>query len=314
MASKSPLKGSSGSLNWWSGRAINRWNGVTVSNGRVTGLDLRNRGLNGTIPERLTDLDQLTTLYLAGNSFTGCIPFDLIKVLNNDIASLGLPFCGGQTLPTPQPSPTPVPPVGDPYVVQFNCTQEIVGPGFSLISTSGPSEWPTNGESWARSYRTVWDKDNERTVCLTVEYDHIPGALLHTRWANIMAWAENLSGYDIFRTTKRAITDDGGTIIRGVGAVLGTRGADPESTTVDLIMGIAVSTLDQFGIFISVGEFVDPNLNDRDTLLPSSSVDRLTTLSEGIADRMIRRYGADTSGVQSRHADMDGAFDLAKPK
>ena len=52
IASKSALKGT-GSLNWWTGKDINQWNGITVSEGRVTGLDLRNRSLDGTIPERL---------------------------------------------------------------------------------------------------------------------------------------------------------------------------------------------------------------------------------------------------------------------
>ena len=73
IASKSAIKGT-GSLNWWTGKDINQWNGISVSGGRVTGLDLRNRNLNGTIPERLTDLDALQNLYLSGNALTGCIP------------------------------------------------------------------------------------------------------------------------------------------------------------------------------------------------------------------------------------------------
>ena len=198
MASKSPLKGSSGSLNWWSGRAINRWNGVTVSNGRVTGLDLRNKGLNGTVPSRLTDLDQLDTLYLAGNSFTGCLPFDLIKVLRNDIASLGLPFCGGQTLPTPTPSPTPTPgpKVNLSDVVQFNCnTQDIravYGSGYELTSQGGPWTWDANGEGWIASYWSVWEKGDDTVICQTIQYINRHARILGVGRSELLDWYEDI--------------------------------------------------------------------------------------------------------------------------
>ena len=106
IASKSPLKGTGG-LNWWTGRDINQWNGISVSGGRVTGLDLRNRSLDGSIPERLTDLDALTTLHLSGNSFTGCIPAGLRAVANNDLSTIGLSFCGAQQPASPTPASTP---------------------------------------------------------------------------------------------------------------------------------------------------------------------------------------------------------------
>ena len=110
MASKSALKGSSGSLNWWSGRSIDRWHGVTIRNGRVSVLDLRDRDLDGTIPEHLTRLDALEGLYLSGNSFTGCIPPALNQVPLNDLDTLGQLFCG-DTQPPPTPTPTrPTPP------------------------------------------------------------------------------------------------------------------------------------------------------------------------------------------------------------
>ena len=119
MASKSPLKGT-GSLNWWSGRPINNWNGVTVEGGRVTVLDLRNMSLDGTIPERLTDLDALVELYLVGNAFTGCIPSGLRDVATNDLDDIANAYCDAEEpeatpmptatvvpIITPTPSPTP---------------------------------------------------------------------------------------------------------------------------------------------------------------------------------------------------------------
>ncbi len=114
VASKSTIKGT-GSLNWWTGKDINQWNGITVSGGRVTGLDLRNRNLDGTIPERLTDLDALENLYLSGNSFTGCIPTGLASITNNDLTDTGLAFCGGGQSQTPTlATPTPTPSTGTP--------------------------------------------------------------------------------------------------------------------------------------------------------------------------------------------------------
>ena len=50
--------------------------------------------LTGAIPAELGNLSNLTDLYLAGNQLTGCVPAGLRDVADNDIAQLGLPFCG----------------------------------------------------------------------------------------------------------------------------------------------------------------------------------------------------------------------------
>ncbi len=50
------------------------WNGVTVENGHITALDLRNNYLRGTLPEAMKELTKLKTLYLQGNLLTGTIP------------------------------------------------------------------------------------------------------------------------------------------------------------------------------------------------------------------------------------------------
>uniref|UniRef100_A0A0E0HG25 non-specific serine/threonine protein kinase n=1 Tax=Oryza nivara TaxID=4536 RepID=A0A0E0HG25_ORYNI len=54
------------------------WDGVMCSNGRVTSLDLSsNIGLGGPLPAEIGNLGQLTTLILAGCSFTGAIPKEI---------------------------------------------------------------------------------------------------------------------------------------------------------------------------------------------------------------------------------------------
>ena len=115
---KSALRGSA-KLNWWSGRSIEEWDGITVENGRVTEVSLPNRSLNGvipagfgslsalktldlsgngltgTIPASLNSLTALTKWRLAGNSLSGCVPYDFAQVSDNDAASLNLLACGG---------------------------------------------------------------------------------------------------------------------------------------------------------------------------------------------------------------------------
>ena len=109
----------SATLNWSVEVPITEWEGVTVhgTKQRVTALDLRNKGLTGTIPrglDRLTNLeylglngnrltgpipyslvslDKLQTLLLSGNMLTGCVPVRMKRVPNNDLDSLDLPLC-----------------------------------------------------------------------------------------------------------------------------------------------------------------------------------------------------------------------------
>ena len=50
------------------------WDGVTISDGRVTAINLRDQGLDGTIPAALGRLSALTSLNLKDNDLTGEIP------------------------------------------------------------------------------------------------------------------------------------------------------------------------------------------------------------------------------------------------
>ena len=87
-----------GNLRWATGVAadqvptateLNRWPGVTVTNGRVTRLELYNNNLTGTIPPELGNLINLTTLFLSGNRLTGNIPTELGNLSKLEGLSLG---------------------------------------------------------------------------------------------------------------------------------------------------------------------------------------------------------------------------------
>ena len=107
------------SLDWLASTSIGDWDGVTLGGTpqRVTGLNLANRRLTGSIavalgslaelqslllsnnqltgeiPGELARLSNLQSLTLSQNQLAGCIPENLRGIASNDLASVGLPFC-----------------------------------------------------------------------------------------------------------------------------------------------------------------------------------------------------------------------------
>ena len=67
---------------WLTHRPVSGWHGVTVSNGRVTGLSLGSNRLTGIVPPELGDLSSLTELNLSNNQLTGAIPPELGNLSN----------------------------------------------------------------------------------------------------------------------------------------------------------------------------------------------------------------------------------------
>ena len=67
-----------GSLNWADDTPMSDWDGVTMSGDRVTAVNLRDQGLDGTIPAALGRLSELTSLNLRSNEdLSGDIPGSL---------------------------------------------------------------------------------------------------------------------------------------------------------------------------------------------------------------------------------------------
>ena len=59
----------------------------------MTGLSLASNGLSGTIPGKMEDLRNLETLYLSGNSLSGCMPAGLYEAATHDLDEAGIPSC-----------------------------------------------------------------------------------------------------------------------------------------------------------------------------------------------------------------------------
>ena len=57
-------------------------------------LILEKNNFSGSIPAELGKLTNLEVLYIADNQLRGCVPDSLAKARDNDLDSLGLPFCG----------------------------------------------------------------------------------------------------------------------------------------------------------------------------------------------------------------------------
>ena len=77
------------SLPWWTSDYIYKWDGVSLRGGRVTGLNLVERGLEGPIPTELSNLSSLTFLSLKRNRLTGAIPPELGKLDKLETLILG---------------------------------------------------------------------------------------------------------------------------------------------------------------------------------------------------------------------------------
>ena len=70
---------------------ISRWNFITVSGGRVTGLNISGRYYQGVIPTTLGNLTKLQTLTLGSNQLTGRFPQELASLTNLESLTLQRP-------------------------------------------------------------------------------------------------------------------------------------------------------------------------------------------------------------------------------
>ncbi len=162
---KDTLRGTA-ALNWSLDTALTNWEGITTGGtpARVTRLELPNEGLSGAIPFNLANLDglpelthldlsnnsltggipqelsrleNLESLKLSGNSFTGCIPVTLMNVGTNDLSSVGLLYCPsppeGLTVGTPEEFSVPLSWEAAPNTARYRVWYGIRGSGVSTV-------------------------------------------------------------------------------------------------------------------------------------------------------------------------------------
>lgn len=65
------LNGANSTLDDWSNLPINQWSQVSIVNSRVTELEVSSSGLEGTIPNDITDIQSLQRANFANNNLTG---------------------------------------------------------------------------------------------------------------------------------------------------------------------------------------------------------------------------------------------------
>ena len=70
-------------VNWNSSEPVQNWGGVTMEDGKITGLDLNGFGLNGTLPSAIGALTDLVTLDVGSNpGLTGALPGETGDLVN----------------------------------------------------------------------------------------------------------------------------------------------------------------------------------------------------------------------------------------
>jgi hypothetical protein len=77
---------------WNTDRPIDTWFGVTVANGRVTGINLINNGLVGSLPEQTLELSELRSLNLRENNIVGIPDLSGLPLTTLDVRGNRLEF------------------------------------------------------------------------------------------------------------------------------------------------------------------------------------------------------------------------------
>jgi len=80
--------GDSWNTSWDLNQPISQWNGVTITNNKVTNIKLLFNNLDGEIPESIGNLTHLETLELSFNKLEGSLPLEIGSLKNLSILAL----------------------------------------------------------------------------------------------------------------------------------------------------------------------------------------------------------------------------------
>ena len=162
--------------------------------------------LSGELPAELNKLD-LDRLWLRGNSFTGCVPYNLSLVPDNDLDRVGPPIC--ETVPPPTDEERIL-----AIVEKANCTADdldyvLTLPGsFRLIdhlgSDSGLYEHTNSKGLWAYAY-SYWEHSYEYIMvqCYIHAFDNVTTAALEVNYDGLRYTDRDLD-YDVILESKIA--------------------------------------------------------------------------------------------------------------
>ena len=330
---KPALRGTA-QLNWWSGRSIEKWDGIKVQGGRVTELSLPNRNLDGilpvglgslsalttldlssnsltgTIPTELNNLTTLTRWRLAGNSFSGCVPYNFAQVSDNDAASLGLTTCGGgTTTPTPVPTATPAPtptPTDDlaELLALAHCNQsdltEALGNPHTLIDAVSPVGYEHNGWGLQAFTRSSWVNDSDsdkRVVCITLLYENTSSAILDAGYDRMKSLVEG--SLDVLEQRKVGNLPEIGHKFRALQIQLGEEriGTGDDNP----LAGVTVSIFrrGRLAVFVSEGRLGN-NVNPRfqRAAIRPPPVDGVVNVSQRIDSRLVDELSESAYGSE----------------
>jgi len=76
--------------NWLTKNRVSTWYGVTVTNARVSALDLDSNNLTNSLPSSIGNLTNLKKLSLIGNNLSGAIPSSLGNLVNLTFLDFGI--------------------------------------------------------------------------------------------------------------------------------------------------------------------------------------------------------------------------------
>ncbi|MBL7861358.1 MAG: VCBS repeat-containing protein [Cyclobacteriaceae bacterium] len=85
--------------NWLTG-PVDTWYGITVSGGRITGINLDDNNLAGSLPAGLGDLTALTTLLLGSDPISGVVPDQLGNLTQLSILQINFTSVAGSIPPS----------------------------------------------------------------------------------------------------------------------------------------------------------------------------------------------------------------------
>ena len=265
-------------------------------------LFLSTNELSGQIPETLNNLT-LDRLWLNGNDFTGCVPYNLMLTREYKV-DRGLPTCA-------PPTPTGVPVALDNMITwHIHCQEsdfvDVLGEKYVM---DDERTWHTryghNGRGLWQVLRTIWwsPSSPERSVaCMTKVYDNVSSAIFDNHYTAMVA--EALGDSDVLRQRKRCCKEIG-TGFKGLMLDIGSTFSDGRwQDTLTSRSGVASFRRGQ--VIVRIASYDQRSDGGYHLLEVDEMARRVNSrFYEGIFDEIQTRNLSGGAGVQARESDAE---------